>query len=185
MTPLQLLDEIEQLVENGRGGFGGTKAINNAEFLSKVEQLKATISSPSQPFLDELERLGKVSGGKNRVINEVEFFTTSQRFRAHLAPAPKPQKSIDPAIIQALDDIEVQVEKGTGGWLGKRFVDETAMLDKIQHLRSMLASTQTLQLTDELQQMVKRSRRWFGKSSISEEEFFTAIQRLRSCLGRE
>lgn len=99
MNILRIIDEIEQLVENGKGWMG-SRAVNEEEFYTKIQHLRASLPQHANdasllPIIDEIERIvenGKGLLGK-RFVNEEDFFTQIQRLRSALPRAMKESES--------------------------------------------------------------------------------------------
>ncbi len=88
--------------------------------------------------------------------------------------------------LQLIDDLERLVVSGSGGLLGKRFVEEGPFLGKIREIRESLVSTEALQVTYQLEGLAKHgAMSWMGKCLIDETEFFIKVQILRSALSLE
>lgn len=90
VTPsLRLIDELEQVVESGFGGWLGTRFVNGEEVLKKIVHLRmATSDAAALQLTDELEHL--VENGKFRWlgksgINEEAVFVKIQQLRSVLS----------------------------------------------------------------------------------------------------
>jgi hypothetical protein len=89
MPSLQLIEELEQMVSNGLGGWLGKRLVDEGPFLTKIQELRASLSSPEAIQLtyqlDGLASFGGATWIGKCLIDESEFAIKIQLLRSTLS----------------------------------------------------------------------------------------------------